>query len=69
MLGSLLQNTDGVFEVLERYKTLYYYNLPNNYYSNFIKDVRATTSEEIINLANEYLNDLSFVIVGSETVN
>lgn len=69
MLGSLLQNTDGVFEVLERYKTLYYYNLPNNYYSNFIKEVRATTSEEIINLANEYLNDLSFVIVGSETVN
>lgn len=68
LLGSLLQNTDGVFEQLERYKTLYYYNLPNNYYSQYIDEVRATTSEEIITLANTYLNDLSFVIAGSQSV-
>jgi zinc protease len=68
LLGSLLQNTDGVFDQLERYKTLYYFNLPNNYYSKYIEEVRATTPEEIITLANTYLNDLSFVVAGSQSV-
>ncbi|MDA9262244.1 insulinase family protein [bacterium] len=68
MLGSLLQNTDGPFDLLERYKTLYFYNLPINYYDSFMEDIKSITSEEIINLANTYLNDLSFIVAGSQEV-
>lgn len=68
LLGSLLKNTDGPFDLLERYKTIYFYNLPNNYYEQFIKDIRSITPEEIINLANTYLNDLSFIVAGSKEV-
>lgn len=68
MLGSLLQNTDGPFDLLERYKTLYFYNLPNNYYDTYMADIKSITPEEIINLANTYLNDLSFIVAGSEKV-
>ena len=68
MLGSLLQNTDGPFDLLERYKTIYFYNLPNNYYDTYMADIKSITSEEIINLANTYLNDLSFIVAGSQEV-
>jgi predicted Zn-dependent peptidase len=68
MLGSLLQNTDGPFDLLERYKTIYFYNLPNNYYDTYMTDIKSITSEEIINLANTYLNDLSFIVAGSQEV-
>ncbi|MEN8929419.1 MAG: pitrilysin family protein [Flavobacteriales bacterium] len=68
LLGSLLQNTDGPFDLLERYKTIYFYNLPNNYYDQYMADIKSITSEEIINLANTYFNDLSFIVAGSKEV-
>ena len=68
MLGSLLQNTDGAFDMLSRYKTLYYHNLPNNYYEQYIKEINSTTAEEILKLAQTYYNDLTFVVAGSQKV-
>ncbi len=68
MLGRLLENTDGPFDMLERYKTLYYHNLPNNYYNQYIADIKSTTSEEITKLAQKYLYDLSIIVAGSEKV-
>ncbi|MGB1040462.1 MAG: M16 family metallopeptidase [Flavobacteriales bacterium] len=68
MLGSLLQNTDGAFDMLSRYKTLYYHNLPNNYYQQYIKEINSTTAEEILKLAQTYYNDLTFVVAGSQKV-
>ena len=68
MLGSLLKNTDGAFDMLERYKTLYFHNLPNNYYNQYISDIKSTTSEEITKLAQTYLNDLTVIVAGSENV-
>ena len=69
MLGSLLQNTDGPFDMLEQFKTLYFHNLPLNYYSEYIKEIKSTTTEDITNLAQAYLNDLTIVVAGSEKVN
>lgn len=68
MLGSLLKNTDGPFDMLERYKTLYFHKLPSNYYNQYISEIKSTTSEEITKLAQTYLNDLSVVVAGSEKV-
>jgi zinc protease len=68
MLGRLLENTDGPFDMLERYKTLYYHNLPINYYDQYIADIKSTTTEEITKLAQKYLYDLSIIVAGNEKV-
>ncbi len=68
MLGSLLQNTDGAFDMLERFKSLHYHNLPNNYYTQYMSDIHATNSQDILKLAQTYLNELTIVAAGSVKV-
>ncbi len=69
MLGSLLQNTDGAFDMLERFKTIHFHNLPHNYYAQFMKEINATTSEDILKLAQTFFHDLTVVAAGSVKVN
>lgn len=68
MLGSLLQNTDGAFDMLERFKTIHYHKLPINHYSQYMNEINATTSEDILKLAQSFFQDLTIVAAGSAKV-
>ena len=68
MLGSLLQNTDGAFDMLERFKSLHYHNLPKNYYAQYMKDIHATSPEDILTLAQTHLTEMTIVAAGSVKV-
>lgn len=69
MLGSLLQNTDGAFDMLERFKTIHFHNLPKNHYTQYMKEINATTSDDILKLAQTFFHDLTIVAAGSKKVN
>jgi len=55
MLGSFLHSIDGPFALSESIRGLIEYDLHNNYYENFINIIRNISSEELRDLAYNYL--------------
>ena len=60
--GDMLRSTDGVAEISENYEYFIRYNLREDYNSYMIKTIRETSSEQIRNLAQKYLNEEDFLI-------
>jgi len=55
MLGALLGDLDGPFQIISRWKTYLLNDLTEDYFYNTIKVVRSVTSEELQVLAEKYL--------------
>lgn len=66
ILGALLKNTDGPFDMLTRFQTIHYNNLDKDHYNHFITKVKSVSAEKIKALANEHLADLSIIVAGSK---
>jgi zinc protease len=66
MLGSLLGSLENVFSHADKFKNVYLAGLDSDYYNRYTHVVRAITAEQILNLANQYLDFDKFhkVIVG-----
>ncbi|SDS78231.1 Predicted Zn-dependent peptidase [Mucilaginibacter mallensis] len=66
MLGSLLGSLENVFSHADKFKNLYFSGLDYDYYDRYTETIRAITSEDLIKLADKYLNFDEFykVIVG-----
>ncbi len=60
MIGSLLGDLDGPFQIIARWKSYILNNLSEDYFYNGIKTVQTITPEEIQALANKYLNPEEF---------
>ena len=60
MIGSLLGDLDGPFQIIARWKSYILNNLSEDYFYNGIKTVQTSTPEEIQALANKYLNPEEF---------
>ena len=60
MIGSLLGDLDGPFQVIARWKNYILNNLTDAYFYNSIQTVQTITAEEIQALANKYLNPADF---------
>jgi zinc protease len=60
MMGSILGDLDGPFQVISRWKNYILNNLTEEYFYNSINTIRAITAEEIRDLANKYLNAEEF---------
>jgi zinc protease len=60
MLGSLLGDVDGPFQIIGRWKSYILNGLTEEYFYNTIKTVRAIQPEQIKDLANKYLNEADF---------
>jgi zinc protease len=56
MIGSLLGDLDGPFQIIARWKNYILNNLTDAYFYNSIQTVQTITPEEIQALANQYLN-------------
>ena len=54
MIGSLLGELDGPFQVLGRWKNLVLNNLDENYFYNAINTIKTITAEELQHLAKKY---------------
>jgi zinc protease len=60
MLGSLLGDVDGPFQIIGRWKSYILNGLTEEYFYNTIKTVRAIQPQQIQELANKYLNESDF---------
>ena len=56
MIGSILGDLDGPFQIIARWKSYILNNMNDNYFYDSIKVVKAITAEELQLLAKKYLN-------------
>ncbi|MDB5114949.1 MAG: peptidase [Mucilaginibacter sp.] len=66
MLGSLLGSLENVFSHADKFKNLYFSGLDYEYYDRYTEVVKSITADELLKLANQYLDFDQFykVIVG-----
>jgi predicted Zn-dependent peptidase len=55
LLGDFLRHSDGPIAIMENYKNIYFNDLSEDYYSDFIKAVNDVTSTQLQELAIKYL--------------
>ena len=55
MIGSILGELDGPFQVLSRWKNLVLNNLDENYFYSAINTIKTISAEELQHLAKKYL--------------
>ncbi|MBP9214295.1 MAG: insulinase family protein [Chitinophagaceae bacterium] len=60
MMGSLLGDLDGPFQIIARWKNYVLNNLTEQYFYNSIHTIKTITAEELQELAKKYLNQEDF---------
>ncbi len=60
MIGSLLGDLDGPFQIIARWKSYVLNNLDEQYFYNSLKTIKTVTAEELQLLAKKYLNPEDF---------
>jgi zinc protease len=68
MLGSMLGSLENAFSHADKFKNIYFSGLGYDYYENYIRTVKSISAEEMMVLANRYLdtNDFIKVVVGKK---
>ncbi len=68
MTGSFLKGIDGAFQLADRWKGLWLHGLGYDYFERYLTKVRDIQSEELVILAEKYLNSGDFyeVVVGKK---
>ena len=61
MLGDILRSFDGPLEISSAYRSIIDIDLNPGYFHQAINAIKEITPEEIILLANKYLNETSFI--------
>ena len=66
MLGSLLGSLENVLSHADKFKNIYFANIGYEYYERYTEVIRSITAEEVLQMANKYLDLDRFykVIVG-----
>ncbi|MCG2612883.1 insulinase family protein [Terrimonas sp. NA20] len=60
MMGSILGDLDGPFQIMARWKNIILNNLDEQYFYNSINAIKTVTAEELQALAQKYLNPEEF---------
>jgi len=60
MMGSILGDLDGPFQIMARWKNIILNDLDENYFYNSINAIKTVTAEELQALAQKYLNPEEF---------
>src|SRR5215467_9244674 len=60
MIGTLLGDLDGPFQVAGRWKSILLNNLDESYFYNGINTIKSITAKELQELANKYLDPEAF---------
>ncbi len=61
MMGDFLRSFDGPFELAGNYREIIDFGLTPEYFNQAIDDIKSITPEEVMQLANKYLNKENFV--------
>jgi predicted Zn-dependent peptidase len=60
MMGGLLGDLDGPFQIMSRWKTYLLNNLPPDYFQQSLQTIRSITPDQLQHLAQQYLQPDSF---------
>jgi len=60
MIGSILSDIDGAFQVIQRWKSLILNDLDEHYFYNNINIIKTISAEELQHLAKQYLSPADF---------
>lgn len=60
MIGTILGDLDGPFQVIGRWKNIVLNNLDESYFYNSLEVIRKVSAEELHELSNKYLNPEDF---------
>jgi predicted Zn-dependent peptidase len=60
MMGSILGDLDGPFQILNRWKNIILNDLDESYFYNQIETIRTVSADELQSLANKYLRPENF---------
>ena len=60
MMGSILGDLDGPFQIIARWKNIILNGLDENYFYHSINTIKSISSEEIQGLAQKYFNPEEF---------
>ncbi|HEX6914920.1 MAG TPA: pitrilysin family protein [Chitinophagaceae bacterium] len=60
MIGTILGDLDGPFQIIARWKNYVLNNLPESYFYNSINVIKTVSAEELQQAANKYLNPDEF---------
>ena len=60
LIGTILGDLDGPFQIMGRWKNLLLNNLDENYFYQSVNAIKTITAEEIKELAKKYLNPSDF---------
>ncbi|MBL0145871.1 MAG: insulinase family protein [Chitinophagaceae bacterium] len=60
LIGTILGDLDGPFQIMGRWKNLLLNNLDENYFYNSVQTIKTITAEELRELAKKYLNPQNF---------
>jgi predicted Zn-dependent peptidase len=65
--GQVIRSLDGAFALGDRLKMLINYELPHDYFQNFVTEISETKSQTLLELANKHLAEDSLIelVVGS----
>lgn len=65
--GQIIRSLDGPFALSDKLRMLIHYNLPTSYFQDFVEEINTTNSQNLIDMANQYLapNSLTELVVGS----
>ena len=60
MMGSILGDLDGPFQIIARWKNIILHGLTEQYFYNSINTIKTVSAEELQQLANKYFNPEEF---------
>ena len=60
MMGGILGDLDGPFQIMAKWKSIILNNLDETYFYESVKAIKETTAEELMELANKYLKPEEF---------
>jgi predicted Zn-dependent peptidase len=60
MMGSVLGELDGPFQIIARWKNIILNNLDENYFANSIQAIKSITAVELQELADKYFQPREF---------
>lgn len=60
LMGNLLSNQSGPFQVIAKWKSLILNNLNEDFYYNSIHTIKTTNAKDLQEIANKYLNPADF---------
>lgn len=60
MIGGLLGELDGPFQIIGRWKNIVLHGLPEDYFDTSVKKIKSVTADQLQQLAQQYLDPESF---------